>query len=494
MKVTRRDAARLAGGVALTGMLAPASPDICTMSAVELAVALRDKKMSAREAMAAHLQQIERVNPQVNAIVTLVAEQAMRQAARADEMRAQNKPVGPLHGLPVAVKDLQDTAGIRTTYGSRIFKDHVPEHDALIVERVKRAGGILLGKTNTPEFGAGSQTFNEVFGATKNPYDLTKTCGGSSGGAAVALACGMVPLATGSDMGGSLRNPASFCNVVGFRTAPGRIPAESPSEAWSTLGVSGPMARSCADVALFLSALAGPDDRSPISITEPGLLFARPLGRDLKGRRVAWMKNLGGVPFDGRILTAFHAQRKTFEALGCIVEEAEPDFAGADEAFKIQRGLAYLGSYSDALKKHRDLMKDTVIWEVERGEKITGLQAARAETLKTQLYHRMRTFFEKYDYFVLPVTQVPAFDLAQPYITEIEGAKMETYIDWMKSCYFISITGLPAISVPAGFTPEGLPVGLQIVGRHRGEWSVLEMAHGFEQAAGFGKRRPGVAG
>lgn len=494
MKVTRRDAARLASGVALSGMLANASPEICYWSAVEMAGALRANKISAREVMAAHLQQIERVNPKVNAIVTLVAEEAMRQAAHADELRAQNKPLGPLHGLPVAVKDLEDTAGIRTTYGSRIFKDHVPVRDSLLVERVKRAGAILVGKTNTPEFGAGSQTFNEVFGTTKNPYDTTKTCGGSSGGAAVALACGMVPLATGSDMGGSLRNPASFCNVVGFRTAPGRVPVESPGQGWSTISVAGPMARSCADVALFLSAIAGPDDRSPIAITEPGLLFSRPLGSDLKGRRVAWPSNVGGIPFDKRILAAFHAQRKTFESLGCIVEDAEPDFSGADEAFKTLRGLAYLGSYGETLKLHRDLMKDTVIWEVERGEKITAAQAVRAETLKTQLYHRMRAFFQKYDYFVLPVTQVPAFDLSKPYIAEIEGAKMETYIDWMKSCYFISITGLPAISVPGGFTPEGLPVGLQIVGRHRGEWSVLEMAHGFEEATGFGKRRPGVVG
>lgn len=491
--VTRRDAALMA--VALTGALAADAapePELCFLSAGELAKAIREKKLSAREVMAAHLKQIERVNPKVNAIVTLAAEDAMSQAARADEALAQGKAVGPLHGLPVAVKDLHDTAGLRTTYGSRIFKDHVPEHDTIGVERIRRAGGIVVGKTNTPEFGAGSQTFNEVFGATKNPYDLTKTCGGSSGGSAVALACGMVPLADGSDMGGSLRNPASFCNVVGFRSAPGRVPVQSGNQAWSTLSVAGPMARSVGDVALFLSALAGPDDRSPISITEPGLLFGRPLGRDFRGARVAWAKNLGGVPFDARVVAVVNGRRKQFEALGCVVEEAEPDFAGADEAFKTLRGVSYVASYSEALKTHRALMKDTVIWEVERGAKLTGPEMARAEALKSAIYHRMRVFFEKYEYLVLPVTQVPAFDLSQQYVSEIGGTKMETYIDWMKSCYFISITGLPAISVPAGFTADGLPVGLQIVGRHRAEWSVLQMAHAFEGATGVGRQRPGI--
>src|ERR1700680_288636 len=247
-----------------------ATPPEYFMSAVEMARLIRARKLSAREALAAHLKQIERLTPKVNAIVTLVPEMAAKAAAKADEMQARREPLGPLHGLPVAHKDLFETRGIRTTFGSPLYKDYVPTEDDIVVERMRRAGAILVGKTNTPEFGSGSQTFNTVFGATHNPYDLTKTCGGSSGGAAVALACGMLPLADGSDLGGSLRNPANFCNIVGFRTAPGRVPIAPARAAWSPWSVEGPMARTVQDVALMLSVIAGPDARSPIAITESG--------------------------------------------------------------------------------------------------------------------------------------------------------------------------------------------------------------------------------
>src|SRR5580700_3576769 len=294
-RFTRREAAQLLGVAAATQLLSAAGTDICFMSATEMADQIRRKKLSARETMEAHLKQIERVNPRVNAIVTLVAEQAVSNARKADEAQAHGAALGPLHGLPIAHKDLVETAGIRTTFGSPIFRDNVPKHDAIIVERMKKAGAITVGKTNTPEFGAGSQTFNRVFGATKNPYDLTKTCGGSSGGAAVSLACGMVPIADGSDSGGSLRNPSSFCSVVGFRVAPGRVPTAAVGNGWSTLGVTGPLARNVADAALLLSVLAGPDPRCPISISEPGARFAGPLDRDFRGVRVAWFTNMGGV-------------------------------------------------------------------------------------------------------------------------------------------------------------------------------------------------------
>ncbi|MEO8027425.1 MAG: amidase [Bryobacteraceae bacterium] len=468
------------------------SADLCFLPAVELAKLLRAKKVSSREVLAAYLKQIERVNPKVNAIVTLVVEKAEAQAKLADESIAKGKLLGPLHGIPIAHKDLNETKGIRTTYGSRIFKDNVPDHDALIIERIRHAGAVTLGKTNTPEFGAGSQTFNEVFGRTLNPYDLTKTCGGSTGGGAVALACGMTALADGSDMGGSLRNPGSYCNVAGLRTAPGRVPKLSTTNAWATLSVDGPMARTVADLAFSLSVIAGPDPRSPISIEQPPAQFAAPLGRSFKGVRVAWFKDLGGVPFDPAIRAVIDAQRKTFEALGCIVEQAEPDFTGADEAFKTLRVLASVASRADDVHTRRSLVKDTVIWEVETGLKLTAAAISRAEVLHTQMYERFRRFFQKYDYFILPVTQVPPFDVTMPYPTEVAGVKMETYIDWMKSCYYISITGSPAASVPAGFTPEGLPVGIQIVGRHRDEWSVLQLAHAFESANASGKRRPAV--
>jgi amidase len=467
------------------------SSDTCFLSAVEMAALVRRKKLSARELVSAHLRQIELVNPKVNAIVTLVAEQAMEAAKRADEAQAHGARLGALHGLPVAHKDLIETAGIRTTYGSPLFRDNVPAEDAILVERVMRAGAITIGKTNTPEFGAGSQTFNTVFGATHNPYDLTKTCGGSSGGSAVALACGMTPLASGSDTGGSLRNPAAFCSVVGLRLAPGRVPTAAAGNAWSTLSVSGPMARTAADVALLLSVMAGPDARCPISITEPGARFADSLERNFKGTRVAWFKDLGGVPFDRRSREAVVAQRKVFAGLGCQIEEAEPDWSGADEAFNTLRAWGFASNYGDHVKNHRDQVKDTIIWEVERGAKLSAADIARAESLHSQVWNGMRRFLEKYEYFILPTTQLPPFDVNQPYPTQIESVPMNTYIDWMKSCYFISILETPAISVPCGFTPEGLPVGLQIVGRHRGEFSVLQLAHAFEQAAGI-RRRPEV--
>ena len=468
-----------------------AGSDICFMNATEMVRKLRSKELSAAEVMTAHLRQIERVNPKVNAIVTLVAEQAMEQARAADAALARGQWLGPLHGLPIAHKDLLDTKGIRTTYGSPIFKDHVPDQDALIVERIQKAGALTVGKTNTPEFGAGSQTFNRVFGATRNPYDLSKTCGGSSGGAAVALACGMIPIADGSDMGGSLRNPASFCNVVGLRPAPGRVPSWPSANGWATLSVEGPMARTAADVALLLSAIAGHDDRSPISLDQPADLFAGLLDRDFKGVRIAWAKNLGGIPFDPRVTQVVNAQRKTFQSLGCVVEEAEPDFTGADEVFRVLRAWSYSMSRPQ-VEAHRDLVKATVLQEIDAGSRLTGPQLGRAAIKRTELYHRVRRFLEKYEFLVLPVSQVPPFDLNQEYVTQIQDVKLEHYIDWMKSCWYISVTSNPAISVPAGFTPEGLPIGLQIVGRHRAEWSVLQLAHAFEQATNVGKRRPAV--
>jgi amidase len=467
--------------------------EICFLSAVELARRLRVKDLSAREVMAAHLSQIDRVNPKVNAIVTLLPEQAMDQAGKADEALARGEAVGPLHGLPIAHKDLVPTRGIRTTYGSRIYKDFVPDHDGLIVERLKKAGAITIGKTNTPELGAGSQTYNEVFGATLNPYDTSKTCGGSSGGAAVALACGMLPIADGSDTGGSLRNPANFCNVVGFRTSPGRVPVWPSLLGWWPISVQGPMARTVQDTALMLSAIAGPDPRSPIAIAESGARFSRPLERDFTGVRIAWSRDLGGLPVDPRVTAIIDGQRRVFESLGCVLDDAEPDFTGADEVFKVWRAWRFELAYGELLKTHRHLMKDTVIWNIEAGMELSGPQIGRAERQRTELYHRVRRFMETYEFLVLPVSQVPPFDVRQRYVTAINGIAMETYIDWMKSCYYITVVGLPAISVPAGFTPDGLPVGMQIVGRHQDDFGVLQLASAFEQATGVWKRRPPVA-
>jgi amidase len=477
------------------GALHPEALDssICFMSAVEMAKLIRAKKLSAREALQAHLKQIERVNPKVNAIVTLVAEMATESAAKADEMQARKEKLGPLHGLPVAHKDLMETRGILTTFGSPLYKDYIPTEDDIVVERMRRAGAITIGKTNTPEFGSGSQTFNKVFGATRNPYDLTKTCGGSSGGAAVALACGLTPVASGSDTGGSLRNPAAFCNIVGFRPSIGRVPNPKSSFAWSTLSTSGCLGRSVADLALALSTIAGPDSRAPLSINEAGERFAGPLDRTFKGVRVAWFRDLGGVPFDPRVRAVVDGHRKTFESLGCIVEQAEPDFAPAEIAFRMLRAWNSANTYRVRLQAHPEAFKDTLKREIEEGLRLTAAELGDAETAHAQLWRGFQTFLEKYEYFVLPTTQLPPFDVDIPYPTEIAGVKFDSYIDWMKSCWYISATGNPAASVPGGFTPEGLPVGIQIVGRNKEDFSVLQMAHAFEQATGFGKKRPPIA-
>jgi amidase len=467
--------------------------ELCFLTATELARRIRAKELSCREVMETHIAQIERVNPKVNAIVTFLPEQALQHARAADDALAKGVEPGLLYGLPIAHKDLVLTKGIRTTFGSPIFKDFVPDQDEIIVERLRGAGAITIGKTNTPEFGAGSQTFNEVFGETLNPYDFGKTCGGSSGGAAVALACGLMPIADGSDLGGSLRNPASFCNVVGFRPSPGRVPVWPHRIGWCPLPVEGPMARTVQDTALLLSAIAGPDSRAPISLSDPGSSFTRPLERNFKNTRIAWSRDLGGLPVDSRVTAVLDSQRPIFAGLGCQIEDATPDFSDADEAFTVWRAWLFDLGYADLLKTHRQHMKDTVIWNIEEGAKVTGPQLGRAERKRTEIYHRVRQFLEHYEFLILPVSQVPPFDVKQRYVTEINGVKMETYLDWMRSCYFISITGLPAISVPCGFTPDGLPVGVQIVGRHHDDWGVLQLAHAFEQATGFWRQRPQVA-
>ncbi len=468
--------------------------EICFLPATDLARLIRTMELSVREVMEAHLDQIEQINPKVNAIVTFLPEQAMEQAKAADEALARGEEVGPLHGLPIAHKDLVLTKGIRTTFGSLAFKDFIPEEDGLIVERLRKAGAITIGKTNVPEFGAGSQTYNEVFGETLNPYDTTKTCGGSSGGAAVALACGMLPIADGSDLGGSLRNPANFCNVVGFRSSPGRVPIWPDFVGWFPISVEGPMARTVKDAALMLSAIAGPDSRSPIAITEPGSLFSQPLERNFKDIRIAWSRDLGTLPVNPRVTEVIEKQRHVFEDVGCLVEESEPDFKDADEIFKIWRAWRFELAHSELLPTHRDQLKDTVVWNIEEGMKLSGPQIGQAERKRTELYHRVRQFMESYEFLILPVNQVPPFDVKQRYVMEINGVDMDTYIDWMKSCYFISVTGLPAISVPCGFTTEGLPVGVQIVGRHQDDFGVLQLAYAFEQATGFWKRRPPAVG
>ena len=464
--------------------------DLCFLPAVELVRLIKGRHVSAVEVMRAHLEQIERFNPRINAIVTLLPERALESARTVDAGIAKGESCGPLGGLPVAHKDLAVTKGIRTTFGSPIYAEFIPDEDAIIVERLRNGGALTIGKTNTPEFGAGSQTFNAVFGATRNPYDPQKTCGGSSGGAAAALASGMIPIADGSDLGGSLRNPASFCNVVGLRPSPGSVPGWPALSAWFPLSVVGPMARTVADVALMMSAIAGPDARSPISIEQPASRFAQPLARDFRGVRVAWSSSLGGLPVESEVTRVLESQRSVFEDLGCIVEEADPDFSDADEIFQVLRAWHFELTHGELLKTAREQMKDTVVWNIEQGMRLTGPQVGAAERARTRLFHRMRKFMDNYNFLVAPVVQVLPFDVAVPYVTEINGQKLPTYIDWMKSCSRISVTGQPALSVPSGFSHDGLPVGIQIVGRYRDDFGVLQLGHAFEQATGYWNQRP----
>ncbi len=469
--------------------------DLCFATARDLAAALRRGEISSREVVEAHLRQIERVNPQVNAVVTLVADRALEEADAADKATASGGDTPVLHGLPVLHKDTHETAGVRTTHGSPLLADNVPKRDELVIERLRAAGAIGLGKTNTPEFAAGSHTFNPVFGLTRNPYDVSRSAGGSSGGAAAALACGMAPVADGSDMGGSLRNPASFCNVVGVRPSPGRVPTWPAPAAWATMAVQGPMARTVADAALLLSAMAGPDSRSPISLQDPGSDFAVPLERDLGGLRVAWSPDLGGaVPVEPEVAAIVQRQVEVFEGLGCTVEQACPDFAGADEVFRTLRAWQFELALGPVVDRHRDQVKASVVWNVEVGRALTGRDIGRAEVLHTQLFHRVREFFERYDVLLLPVSQVAPFDAGLEYPTEIDGVAQETYLDWMRSAYWVSATGCPALSVPAGFTGDGLPVGLQVVGPHRADLPVLQVAYAFEQQTRCWLRRPAIAG
>ncbi|MGH2560617.1 MAG: amidase [Thermomicrobiales bacterium] len=469
------------------------SDEICFQTAVELAGHIKRRELSAREVMAAHLEQIARVNPKVNAIVSQLAdEQALTLADQADKALAGGHETGPLHGLPIAFKDLEDAVGFPTTYGSPIHAANMPRRDALLVEHLRQAGAIGIGKTNVPEFGLGSHTFNPVFGPTRNPYDTSKSAGGSSGGAAVALACGMLPIADGSDMGGSLRNPGNFNNVVGFRVSPGLVPNWPSGAPWLPLGVKGPMARTVADVAFLLDAITGADPRDQLSYDPPLGQLAQPLDRDFGTVRVAWAPDLGALPVDPRVTAVLESRRHVFEELGCVVQEAAPDLSGADDVFRDLRAFSVASGRGDLLEHHRDQVKPEAIWNIEEGLKLSAVDVGKAMARQAEIYERVRQFMERYEYLLCVVNQVPPFDVDLRYPTEINGVEMETYIAWMKSAYWITVTRLPAISVPCGFTPEGLPVGIQIVGRPRADFSVLQLAHAFEQSTECWKRRPPI--
>jgi amidase len=452
-------------------------------------------EVSARELLELHLRRIERANPVVNALVSLDADRAMSAATEADERQARGEPLGPLHGLPFAFKDTHEVAGWRTTFGSPLMADHVSVHDDLIVERIRTAGVVPLGKTNVPEWAAGSHTFNPIFGTTRNPYDPSRSAGGSSGGAAAALAAGMVPLADGSDMGGSLRNPASFCNVVGLRPSLGRVPSWPTTNLWETTAVPGPMARTVDDVALLLSVIAGPDPRVPTASETPGAAFAPPLHGDLRGLRVALTVDLGGAfDVDRRVREVVDAQAAVLTDAGAVVTEAYPDLVRAEETFRTLRAWLFQDAFGDVLAKQPDAFKPALADNIRAGADLTGSDVARAYTDRTRLTERMWRFFESYDVLAMPVSQVPPFSVDLEYPTEIEGRVQHSYLDWMRSAYFITVTGCPAVSMPAGFTPEGWPVGLQLVGPAGGERRLLEIAAAYERLTEAGRVRPPLAG
>jgi amidase len=475
-------------------MPSPEPHQIAFLPAVELAARIRARDVSPVEAIQAAQAQYEALNPAVNAVVTPNYQQALLQAQEAEAAVLCGDQLGPLHGVPIGLKDMTEAAGIRTTYGSKLYEHNVPDADALLVTRLKQAGGIVIGKTNTPEFAAGSNTHNPVFGHTLNPWNLALNPGGSSGGSAVALATGMCALAEGSDHGGSLRNPASYCNVVGFRVSAGRIPAYPSAWVYDPFSVHGPMARTVRDAALMLSVMAGPDDRVPISISEPGAPFADAAAgdvRDVRGWRVAWTPDLGGLlKVDPSIRTLIAAAAQQFEDLGCIVEEASPDLHDALEIIGPLRAMR-TGAVHQRELAHLDQIETPFMKQFAgRAGQLGALDVALAEARRSALWERVRGFFQTYQLLLLPATQTAAFPKEIDRLSVIDGHQLSDPLESSLATYAISVTGLPALCLPCGFTPEGLPVGLQMVGRWRREADVLRAAAAFEDAHPLHLRRP----
>lgn len=462
-----------------------ASDDLCFMSAVAQRRLLDAGEVSALELLDAHIDRIERYDGTLNAVVTRCFDEA-REAAATNAMR------GPLAGLPIAHKDLVPTRGLRTTYGSVLHADNIPTADALIVARIKAAGAITLGKTNTPEFGAGSQTFNRVFGATRNPYDISRTCGGSSGGAAVALAARLLPIADGSDTGGSLRNPAAFCNVVGFRPSPGRVPSESGGSGLRDLSTSGPMARSVDDAALLFSAIAGPHDSVAGVLTEPGETFQRVHATELAGVRVAVTEDFGGLPVQTEIREAVRGVAAKMEAAGARVVEDCPDLANASRIFHVLRAVRFRSRFGDLGEEEKAQLKDTIIWNTEAGEALTPRDEDWAIRARSALVARVASFFRQVDILLGPTTQVLPFDVETDWVREIEGRQMRSYIEWMQSCSWITVTCCPALSLPGGFV-SGLPVGVQLIAPMRRDRFLLSVAKAVESITGYGGIAPDVS-
>lgn len=464
--------------------------DLLLRPATELAGLLRERALSARELLEVSIARRNELDPVLNAVVVRDDERAWQRAAELDDAVLRTGPVGLLHGLPTAHKDLLDAEGLVTSFGSTLFAGNVARADSVLAARVRAAGAVRVGKTNTAELGAGSQTHNPLFGVTRNPYDPTRTPGGSSGGAAVALATGMVAVADGSDMGGSLRNPASFCNVVGLRPTPGRVPNVPSRDAWFDLSVLGPMGRRAADVLLLLAAVSGPDVRDPYAGWPQ--LAPQPLERDLSGVRAAWGGSLG-LPYEPAVLAASDRARAGVASLGLVLTDAEPSLRGADEVFRVLRGWHLATTIGDAVERAGDAVGPMVRGNVAYGRTVTATQLAAAQHRRTALLQQAAVFFADHDYLFLPVSQVLPFDADEPWVREIDGKAMPDYLGWMRSAYLVSVLRAPAASVPAGFTPDGLPVGLQVVGRPGDDVGVLQVAHALEQVFRAHERPPDLA-
>jgi amidase len=469
--------------------------DIVNMDGATLSDAIRTRQVSCAEVMSAYLDHIERINPKVNAIVALQDRQdLLRQARERDDQISRGEYQGWLHGFPQAIKDLEPTKGVVSTQGSPIFKGFVPQADSIIVERMRRAGCIVIGKTNVPEFGLGSQSYNQVYGTTLNAYDPSRTAGGSSGGAAAALALRMQPVADGSDYMGSLRNPAAFNNVFGFRPAYGRVPSEGKDVFLPSWSVKGPMARTVPDLAMLLSVQAGYDPRVPLSIRQDPQQFANPLKRDFKGFRVAWIGDFKGyLPFEAGVLDLCRSGLKALEQIGCSVDEATPDFPMDQvwQSFVIIRwwhtsnGLGDL--YDDPAKRAQ--LKPEAMWEIENGRKLTAKEVFAASAVRSAWYQAVRQFRERYEYFVLPTAQVFPFDAKTHWPNQVNGRQMDTYHRWMEVVAPVTLSGCPALNVPVGFNDQGLPMGMQIVGRNQAEFSCLQLAFSYDQATNWINRK-----
>ncbi|HSF26938.1 MAG TPA: amidase [Actinomycetes bacterium] len=474
-----------------------AADELCARSATELASAIRRSEVSPVEVVDAVLARIDKVNPRLNAFCTVTAEQARRRAQLAADEVARGAALGPLHGVPYSLKDLTDTAGVRTTLGSALFRDRVPQADAVLAERMARAGGILVGKTNTPDHGCKGVTDNPVFGQTKNPWDLTRTPGGSSGGASAAVAAGMAPLAEGSDFAGSIRIPASFCGLVGYKPSVGRVPIYPNDFLWHPVSfISGPITRTVADAALMLQVIAGADERDPVSLPDPtdDYLDATREEATPRSAKIAWSPDLGFAMVDPEVVEVCHAAvRSAAEAIGASVTEYDLGLPDSTDAYQLLNATLRAGLMEDYFPGRRDEMDPLMAWRTEHARERRASHVAVAERTQSIVYERLRTMFQTYDYLVLPTTPTTAFDIELTYQREIGGSPVDSPFQTLPLTFVFNLSGHPAVSIPAGWSADGMPVGLQIVGRWRDDASVLALAAAFERVLPWRHRWPDLA-